>query len=231
MSGLPNLFAWEYGQILVACTMYNEINKEKQKLVHTINRSLDRESNPRPLAYGNTASMEVLCVRPPPMYCTSGMAASIVSSLCHAFLKWVTLTWQVWVISGTNHFKVGQCDSPISRGRRFAHECHTAICMPYRPTLLYYAVSIRLLASTGYLKCPCMRLGFKARNCIREPGPQETQKDIFWPMCKCNRSLMTAGCVRAEDPLIFIIFLSLTSNFPSSLRIEFRRRYQVIYLQ
>jgi hypothetical protein len=29
MSGLRNLFAWEYGQILVACTMYNEINEEK----------------------------------------------------------------------------------------------------------------------------------------------------------------------------------------------------------
>jgi hypothetical protein len=28
------------------------INEEKHKLAHTINRSLDRESNPRPLAYG-----------------------------------------------------------------------------------------------------------------------------------------------------------------------------------
>jgi hypothetical protein len=43
------LFAWEYGPILVICTIYNEINEEKHKLVHTINRSLDRESNPRPL--------------------------------------------------------------------------------------------------------------------------------------------------------------------------------------
>jgi hypothetical protein len=34
------------------------ITKEKHKLVHTIYRSLDRESNPRPLAYGNTASIE-----------------------------------------------------------------------------------------------------------------------------------------------------------------------------
>jgi hypothetical protein len=38
--------------------MYNEINEEKHKLVHTINRSLDRESNPRPLAYGNHASIK-----------------------------------------------------------------------------------------------------------------------------------------------------------------------------
>jgi hypothetical protein len=30
---------------------------EKHNLVHTINRSLDQESNPRPLAYGNTASI------------------------------------------------------------------------------------------------------------------------------------------------------------------------------
>jgi hypothetical protein len=29
---------------------HNEINEEKHKLVHTINRSLDWESNPRPLA-------------------------------------------------------------------------------------------------------------------------------------------------------------------------------------
>jgi hypothetical protein len=35
------------------------INEEKHKLVHTIYRSLDRESNPRPLAYGNTASIEI----------------------------------------------------------------------------------------------------------------------------------------------------------------------------
>jgi hypothetical protein len=34
------------------------LNKEKHKLVHTIYRSLDREWNPRPLAYGNTASIE-----------------------------------------------------------------------------------------------------------------------------------------------------------------------------
>jgi hypothetical protein len=34
------------------------IVKEKHKLVHTIYKSLDRESNPRPLAYGNTASIE-----------------------------------------------------------------------------------------------------------------------------------------------------------------------------
>jgi hypothetical protein len=32
----------------------NYTNKEKHKLVHTIYRSLDRESNPRPLAHGNT---------------------------------------------------------------------------------------------------------------------------------------------------------------------------------
>jgi hypothetical protein len=51
MSGQPNLFAWEYGQILVACTVYNEINEEKHKLVHTINRSPDRASNLRPLVY------------------------------------------------------------------------------------------------------------------------------------------------------------------------------------
>jgi hypothetical protein len=31
-----------------------KINEEKHKLVHTINRSQDREPNPRPLAYGNT---------------------------------------------------------------------------------------------------------------------------------------------------------------------------------
>jgi hypothetical protein len=48
MSGPPNLFSWEYGQIPVACAMYNEINEEKHKLVHTLNRSPDRESNPRP---------------------------------------------------------------------------------------------------------------------------------------------------------------------------------------
>jgi hypothetical protein len=36
--------------------MYNEINEEKHKLVHTMNRSLDQKSNPRPLTYGNTAS-------------------------------------------------------------------------------------------------------------------------------------------------------------------------------
>jgi hypothetical protein len=42
----------------ITCTFEsNEINKEKHKLVHTIYRSLDRESNPRPLAYGNTASI------------------------------------------------------------------------------------------------------------------------------------------------------------------------------
>jgi hypothetical protein len=34
------------------------INEEKHNLVHTINRSLDRKSNPRPLAYGNTASIK-----------------------------------------------------------------------------------------------------------------------------------------------------------------------------
>jgi hypothetical protein len=37
---------------------YLEINEEKHKLVHTINRSPDRESNPRPLAYGNTTSIK-----------------------------------------------------------------------------------------------------------------------------------------------------------------------------
>jgi hypothetical protein len=38
--------------------LYSGINEEKHKLVHTINRSLDRESNPWPLAYGNTASIK-----------------------------------------------------------------------------------------------------------------------------------------------------------------------------
>jgi hypothetical protein len=38
--------------------VYIGTNKEKHNLVHTIYRSLDRESNPRPLAYGNTASIE-----------------------------------------------------------------------------------------------------------------------------------------------------------------------------
>jgi hypothetical protein len=42
---------------MVQCTCTYEINEEKHKLVHTINRSLDRESNPRPLAYGKTASI------------------------------------------------------------------------------------------------------------------------------------------------------------------------------
>jgi hypothetical protein len=31
---------------------------KRNKLVHTLNISLDRESNPRPLAYGNTASIK-----------------------------------------------------------------------------------------------------------------------------------------------------------------------------
>jgi hypothetical protein len=38
---------------------YIWVDEEKHKLVHTINRSLDRESNPWPLAYGNTASIKL----------------------------------------------------------------------------------------------------------------------------------------------------------------------------
>jgi hypothetical protein len=44
--------------------------RDTHKLVHTINRSLDRESNPRPLAYGNTASIKgttTLTTKPNPL--------------------------------------------------------------------------------------------------------------------------------------------------------------------
>jgi hypothetical protein len=34
------------------------IDEEKHKLVNTINRSLDQESNPWPLAYDNTVSIK-----------------------------------------------------------------------------------------------------------------------------------------------------------------------------
>jgi hypothetical protein len=46
MSGLPTPFRMRVWSNTSACTMYNEINEEKHKLVHSINRSLDRESNP-----------------------------------------------------------------------------------------------------------------------------------------------------------------------------------------
>jgi hypothetical protein len=42
--------------VYLYCILHH-INKEKHKLVQPINRSLDRETNPLPLAYGNTASI------------------------------------------------------------------------------------------------------------------------------------------------------------------------------
>jgi hypothetical protein len=51
--------SWHWKKkIIFLCTLKLHLDEEKHKLVHTINRSLDRESNPRPLAYGNTASIK-----------------------------------------------------------------------------------------------------------------------------------------------------------------------------
>jgi hypothetical protein len=68
MSGLPDLFRMRVWSN-TSC-FYNEINEEKHKLVRTINRSLDRESNSRPLAYGNTARIKgttTLTTKPNPV--------------------------------------------------------------------------------------------------------------------------------------------------------------------
>jgi hypothetical protein len=61
-------FSGEISSVVVACTMYNEINEEKHKLVHKINRSLEWKSNPR--IYGNTASIKgtmMLTTKPNPL--------------------------------------------------------------------------------------------------------------------------------------------------------------------
>jgi hypothetical protein len=47
-------FTTRYSYHSLANRISEYFYKEKHKLVHTIYRSLDRESNPRPLAYGNT---------------------------------------------------------------------------------------------------------------------------------------------------------------------------------
>jgi hypothetical protein len=64
-------------------TSLNYINEEKHKLVHTINRSLDQESNPRPLAYGNTASIKgttTLTLSQIPFYKIEGSMTRVVRS-------------------------------------------------------------------------------------------------------------------------------------------------------
>jgi hypothetical protein len=53
--GMPTYLGFFF--TITSC-MHVHVGKEKHKLVHTIYRSPDRESNPRPLAYGNTASIE-----------------------------------------------------------------------------------------------------------------------------------------------------------------------------